>query len=141
MVIYPLEEIAGRLKIEEGWSPTIYQCSQGKWTLGFGRNVDPTGPGITEAEGEILLKNDIERTIDELRTTFSWCDKLDPSRAAVLTEIAFQMGLTTLRQFKLMLSALAQGDHDEAANQLLSSRYAKQVPARAARYAERLSGF
>jgi lysozyme len=140
MKVYPIDEIADRLKVEEGWSPTVYQCSQNKWTLGWGRNVDSTGPGITKAEGEILLRNDIDRTIKELRAALPWFDELDMTRTAVLVEVAFQMGLTTLRKFKLMLAALERGDNAEAANQLLSSKYARQVPARAQRYAERLRG-
>ncbi len=62
------------------------------------------------------------------------------TRTAVLVEATFQMGLTTLRKFKLMLAALERGDNAEAAKQLLSSKYARQVPARAQRYAERLRG-
>jgi hypothetical protein len=37
-----------------------------------------------------------------------------------------------------MLAALWAGDNDRAAEELLDSRYARQVPARADRYAERL---
>jgi len=140
MKVYPVDDIADRLKVEEGWSPTVYRCSQQKWTLGWGRNVDSTGPGITKAEGEILLRNDIDRTIKELRSALPWFDDLDMTRTAVLVEVTFQMGLTTLRKFKLMLAALERGDNAEAANQLLSSKYARQVPARAQRYAERLRG-
>ena len=140
MKVYPIDEIADRLKVEEGWSSTVYKCSQQKWTLGWGRNVAPTGPGISEDEGEILLRNDIDRTIKELRAALPWFDELDMTRTAVLVEATFQMGLTTLRKFKLMLAALERGDNAEAAKQLLSSKYARQVPARAQRYAERLRG-
>ena len=137
--LYPIDEVTKSLRQEEGWSQTVYQCSEGHWTLGYGRNVDPhTGIGISREEGELMLANDVRRTIEELENAFPQFGDLDQQRTAVLIELGFQLGTPTLRKFTNMLGGLWAGDNDRAADELLDSRYARQVPARARRYAERL---
>lgn len=137
--LYPIDQVMVSLREEEGWSATVYQCSEGHWTIGYGRNVDPhTGIGITRDEGEFMLRADVMRTIAELDSAFPQFGDLDQPRTAVLIELCFQLGLPTLRKFTNMLAALWAGDNDRAAEELLDSRYARQVPARADRYAERL---
>ena len=137
--LYPIDEVTESLRQEEGWSQTVYQCSEGHWTLGYGRNVDPhTGIGISREEGELMLANDVRRTIEELENAFPQFGDLDQQRTAVLIELGFQLGTPTLRKFTNMLAGLWAGDNDRAADELLDSRYARQVPARARRYAERL---
>ena len=137
--LYPIDQVTGSLREEEGWSSTIYKCSENKMTLGYGRNVDPDGGiGITREEGEFMLANDVRRTVQELENAFPQLGDLDQPRTAVLIELCFQLGLPTLRKFSNMLAGLWAGDNDRAADELLDSRYARQVPARARRYAERL---
>ena len=78
------------------------------------------------------------RCESELDSAFPQFGDLDPPRTAVLIELCFQLGMPTLRKFTNMLAALWAGDNDCAADELLDSRYARQVPSRANRYAERL---
>ena len=137
--LYPIDQVTESLREEEGWSSTIYKCSENKMSLGYGRNVDPDGGiGITREEGEFMLANDVRRTIEELENAFPQFGDLDQQRTAVLIELGFQLGMPTLRKFTNMLGGLWAGDNDRAADELLDSRYARQVPARARRYAERL---
>lgn len=138
MVIYPIAEIAANLAREEGWSSTVYQDSRGFWTLGYGRNVDPSGPGLTREEGELLLRNDIARTIDELERALDWFTGAPPAIVAALVELGFQLGLPALLRFKKTLMLLEAGLYQDAADELLRSRFADQVPARARRLAERI---
>lgn len=140
--LLPIDLVVESLKREEGWSSTVYRCSENKMTLGYGRNVDPDGGiGITREEGEMLLRNDVNRVIDELKAAFDWFPTLDNQRAAVLIEIAFQLGTgARLRGFKKFIDALRRFDHVEAAAELLNSRYARQTPERVRRYANRLLG-
>jgi len=58
----------------------------------------------------------------------------------VVVQLCFQLGRPRLSQFKLMLAALSQQPPDliAAANELLDSQFANQVPARAARLAEQM---
>jgi len=138
--MYPIDEIADALKFEEGYRAHCYICTAGAHTVGYGRNIDADGGiGISEEEADYLLRNDIERTIAECQR-WDWFDELDPVRQSVVVQLCFQLGRPRLSQFKLMLAALSQQPPDliAAVNELLDSRFANQVPARAARLAEKM---
>jgi len=138
--MYPIDEIADALKREEGYVPHCYICTAGAHTVGYGRNIDADGGiGISEDDADHLLRNDIDRTIKECQQ-WAWFDDLDPARQSVVVQLCFQLGRPRLSQFKLMLAALSQQPPDliAAANELLDSQFANQVPARAARLAEQM---
>lgn len=138
--LYPIDEVLASLQAEEGFSATAYRDSLGWLTIGYGRLIDERRPGggVSEEEGLYLLRNDITRTVTELRRAVPFFAGLDGPRCAVVIELGFQLGLGGLLGFRRMLAALERGDNEAAADELLDSRYAEQVPARAARYAERL---
>ena len=138
--IVPIEKIVARLKEDEGYRAHAYQCGSGAWTVGYGRNIDQDhgALGISEPEAEMLLRNDIDRCVDELRRTFAWVDEQSANVQAVLVELTFWLGLTRLRKFKKCLAALEADDRTTAAAELLDSRLYRQIPGRTERLAERL---
>ena len=134
MILFPFDEALTSLKKEEGWSATAYKCASNRITLGWGRNVDKNGGlGISKSEGEVLLRNDVERCLVECKKAFSFFDDLTPNRQRALVEICFQLGITSLKKFHMALSALENGMYEKSANEFLLSRWAKQTPARAER--------
>ena len=125
--------IAEDLKAEEGYSEHCYMCTAGAHTIGYGRNIDANGGvGITEAEADYLLRPDIMRTIEEVRR-WDWFEQLDDVRASVVVPLAFQLGMPRVSKFKKMLAAFAAKNYDQAADELLDSLFARQVPNRAER--------
>ena len=119
---------------DEGLRLKPYRDTVGKLTIGFGRNLDDQG--ITEGEAETLLQNDIGRTLVELDRAFPWWIGLPEPVQRALGNMAFNLGLTRLRTFRLMLAGLERGDWEEAAKQALDSRWATQVRNRATRIAD-----
>ena len=81
----------------------------------------------------------MNRTIDEVRQRWPWFDDCDKAAREVMIELCFQLGAPRLSAFKKMLAGLEAGDNDIAAFELLDSKFAKQVPARAARLHKRLT--
>ncbi len=136
---FPIEGILGNLKIEEGFRARPYHCPAGRITIGFGRNVDKSGLGITEEEAAFLLRNDVIRTIDEVRCNYPWFDDVSKAAKEVLVELCFQLGAPRLAKFRKMLAALKAHDYDAAGAELLDSKFARQVPARANRLFQRLT--
>ena len=136
--MYRIDEIAEALKREEGFSAHAYLCSENRLTIGYGRNVDELGGiGISPDEADLLLRNDIDRTIAECEQ-WEWFGDLQPAQQSVLIQLCFQLGYPRLIKFKRMLAALAEQDYDTAADELLDSRFAEQVPRRANRLAEQM---
>jgi len=135
-----INEIADTLKIDEGFSKHCYTCTEGKHTIGFGRNIDADGGlGISEEEAEFLLHNDIKRTIKECKN-WDWFDRQPDRVKRVLVELVYNIGYPSASNFNLMLSALARDDLATASSELLDSKYARQVPFRAQRLSDRLRG-
>ena len=64
-----------------------------------------------------------------------WFDGLDEVRKKVLVDMAFNMGMKTLKTFKNTLKMVANGDYDGASKGMLQSKWAKQVGKRAERLA------
>ena len=120
------------LKLHEGVETYAYKCSENKTTIGVGRNVDKAGGlGLSDDEVDYLLQNDIDRVILELDSEYDWFSDLDDVRQDAMIDISFNLGQTRLRAFKKALSAMSEGDWDEAADQFMDSRWSEQVGIRA----------
>ena len=114
-----------QLKAFEGLELKAYQCTAGKTTIGLGRNLDDYG--ITEEEAYYLAKNNIHELEDELDRAISWWRQLDDARQRALINLAYNVGTTTLLKFKKTLEYLENGFYEEAGDEVLDSRWAKQV--------------
>jgi len=138
-----IDEITASLMIEEGFRAHVYQdtASPPRWTIGFGRNVDGEGGGlgISEDEAELMLRNDIDRSVQEC-SKFYWFERQPDRVKRVLIELCFQLGYPALSGFNRMLSALSADNYSTAADELLDSKFAVQVPHRAKRLSDRLRG-
>ena len=123
----------------EGYSPYAYLDSKGFWTVAFGRCIDRrVGGGISHAEALFLLQNDIDAKVSELSKRLPWWIYLDDVRARVLVDLAFNMGVAGLMEFHKMLGNVERGEWDAAADDMLDSNYARDVPTRAAENARRM---
>ena len=102
-----IERLVKQLRLHEGSRQFAYEDHLGYVTVGVGRCLDEkVGLGLSEAEIDFLLKNDIERCTAELQQRFDWFDGLDEVRKVALVDMNFNMGITRLSKFKNMLSAL-----------------------------------
>ncbi len=125
--------IAAELRRDEGVRLRPYRCTAGRLSIGVGRNLDDVG--ISAAEAELLLDNDIARAAADLDRALPWWRGLSEARQRALVNMAFNLGLPRLLGFSAMLAALRAGDYSRAAAEALNSRWAGQVGARAARVA------
>ncbi len=131
MISYKDSELKDQLKAHEGFRLRPYRCTAGKLTIGVGRNLESRG--ISKDEAELMLENDILIAVSEIELYFPWVGKLSKSRQLVVVDMCFNMGIGRLRGFKKMLTAIAMGDFDRAATEMLDSTWANQVGARATR--------
>ena len=134
------DRLTTSLRKHEGFRSTVYTCTAGKFTIGIGRCIDisVSGSGITQAEAEYLLRQDINRFTSMTRGLIVTFDSLDDVRQETLVELCFNMGPANLGKFTRMLAAIDVKDWDTAAAELLDSRYAAQVGQRAITLANQL---
>ena len=134
------DRLTTSLRKHEGFRSTVYTCTAGKFTIGIGRCIDisVSGSGITQAEAEYLLRQDINRFTAMTHGLIVTFDSIDDVRQETLVELCFNMGPANLGKFTRMLAAIDVKDWDTAAAELLDSRYAAQVGQRAITLANQL---
>lgn len=125
-----LDEIKLMIKRHEGGPCDVYLDSVGVPTLGWGHALYP-GSFVPAEVSEFFFKHDFETAIDDAGFIIGRYDlKLDSVRVGVLIDMAFQLGRSRLLGFRKMIAALMIPDYDEAANQMLDSKAARQCPSR-----------
>ena len=125
-----------QLKRHEGFEPHPYRCTAGKLTIGYGRNLDAVP--LTETEAEMLLLNDLARARFLCRHAFPGYGALSRERQGVVVNMVFNMGLRRVLGFKRMVACLQVRDYPGAAREMLDSKWAAQVGARADELAEQM---
>ncbi len=130
------DALINQLLSDEGLRLKPYRCTEGRLSLGVGRNLDDNG--ISQDEAMYLLANDVRRVYSELTSALPWVIKLNDARQNVLLNMTFQMGIKGLLKFKQTLGHIQAGEFNQAATAMGQSLWAKQTPARAARLAEQM---
>jgi lysozyme len=123
--------LAKQLEIDEGKRPKMYQDTVGKWTAGVGRNLSDRT--FSEDEIQLMLANDIKLAEKDARALVPGFDHLGDARAEVICNMAFNLGYTRLAGFKKFLAAVNASEFAEASIEMLDSKWAHQVGARAQR--------
>jgi len=118
----------------EGLKLLPYKCTAGKLTLGVGRNIEDRG--ISKETAMQMLDEDIELCLNELMERLNYFENLPTEVQETLVNLCFNMGISRLMKFQLMLGAIQAGQYELAAKELLDSRYARQVGKRAEELAD-----
>ena len=113
----------------EGIRLDMYQDTLGIWTVGVGHNIQEKG--ISQAVMELMLEEGLAEAVSELKRSVSFFSKMPEQVQEALVNLAFNMGIPRLMQFKKTLAYLRDGNFEAAADELLDSRYAEQVGRRA----------
>jgi lysozyme len=132
--MYSEDLLFSELERDEGIRLRPYLDTEGKMTIGIGRNLDDIG--IDPEEARYMCRKDIQRAESGLTTVIPNWRGLSDARQRVLINMCFNMGPTRLAGFKNMVSAVKTDNFEDAAKEMLDSKWAKQVGARAERLAE-----
>jgi len=120
-----IEQLLERTKKHEGFERKPYQDHLGNWTFGHGLTW------ISEEESTVIVEGRLRVIQERLVDNKGWIIGHPPIVLDVLTEMAFQMGVSGVLNFKNMWQALDDGKYEEAADHGLDSKWAKQTPERA----------
>jgi lysozyme len=111
-----------------------YTDTTGHLTIGIGRNLDDRGVSLNEALE--MLDNDITYFANRLNHNLDFFTQLSDVRRMVLISMCFNLGVVGLLNFKKMLAALASGDYETAANEIVDSKAHNQTGERYDRLAD-----
>lgn len=121
------QDFIDQLKRHEGYSDKIYADSVGVLTCGIGHALHE-GSFVPHAASKAFFEHDLAVVNCEyLELKLG----LDPVREYVIKNMLFNLGLSKLLFFRKMLTALMDGDYRRAADEMLKSKWARQVKSRA----------
>jgi GH24 family phage-related lysozyme (muramidase) len=150
-----------QIKADEGFEAGVYEDTMGIKTIGYGFNLERAG------SKEALEKAGIEKSVADLASGkaklteeeasqlmlgemghFKLVAKrfvgedvwknLSGNRQGIITNMAYNMGEGTLKQFKKLRAAIRGGDWQEAQVQMADSDWSKQVKGRSDRLIARM---
>ena len=128
------EDIMNAIKSEEGLRLDVYDDGFGNLTIGYGHALH-RGSTIPIEAAEVIFDHDFALAVDGYNSLDL---DLDSVRRSVVIDMIFNMGISRVKKFEHFLFAMKYGDWVRAANELMDSRYAKQVPARAKRNRDKI---
>lgn len=145
------DRLIASIKLHEGYSQDPYRDHLGYWTVATGHLIDDTLiPDDRETIGSLLdwvsdpvqheewLEADVDEALESAQKWlgFIW-NSLTELRKEIVTEMAFQLGYPNLSKFVKFRAFMMDGDWDSAADEMLDSLWARQVPKRAQEMAQR----
>lgn len=143
---------ADHIRRDEGFRASVYDDStgqpitkgtvvQGYATIGFGFCIDAfKGSPLPEEVAEFWLAHLLEGIETELAERWPPFKAQPEDIRDALLNMAYNLGVSGLLGFRLMLDALERGDRETAAVNALDSTWAQQVGDRARRIANQIRG-
>ena len=130
------------LKRDEGWRPFAYKDSLGYWTIGYGFLVDQKrDEGLPLEIGEIWLSKAAEDRWNDFTARVPWILNKPEDVQRALANMVYQLGVSGVLGFPLMLQALEKDDRETAAINAAYSKWAMQTPERAGRICDLIRGY
>ena len=123
------QKLKNLLVSHEKYEQFPYTDSTGNLTVGIGRCLNIRGISTTEAF--YLLDDDLLYFTGKLNHFLPFFSKLSENRQIALIDMCFNLGVQGILNFTQMISALERGNYEDAAKEMLDSKWATQVGERA----------
>jgi lysozyme len=142
----------------EGRKNKVYKDSLGIPTIGIGYNLRNAtakqdlakvganlkevlrGKQLSEDQVNELFRMSLDRALKDAKSYYPEFDKLPDAAKGVLVDMSFNLGLTKLKGFKDLKSALGKGNYNAAADAMIDSAWYRQVKTRGVRLVNIMRG-
>ena len=141
-----LQRLREDLETDEGVKYEIYLDHLGYPTFGIGhliREDDPehgeaTGTEVSESRVAEAFEQDVQTVLSDCAKLYSNFDELPEEAQLVIANMMFNLGYPRLSAFKGMKAGVDARDWNRAADEMIDSRWYKQVTNRAQRLVDRI---
>jgi len=141
-----IDQLREELKIDEGVKYEIYLDHLGLPTFGIGHLVldsDPeygqeVGTPVSEDRVNECFAKDVEIVLSECKELYSEFELLPGEAQLIIANMMFNMGRPRLSKFKGMKAGVDARDWNRAADEMVDSRWYRQVTNRADRLVNRM---
>ena len=141
-----IDKLREQLKIDEGCVYEIYNDHLGYPTFGIGHLVIESDPENGQAVGTSVSEDRVAEAFDEdIKSVLRDCnilypdfDDLPEEAQQIIANMMFNLGRPRLSKFAGMKRGVDARDWDAAADEMVDSRWYRQVGARAERLVNRM---
>jgi lysozyme len=141
-----IEQLREELEVDEGIKHEVYLDHLGLKTCGIGhlcKSSDPefemeVGDPVSEERVAELFAKDIAGTLRDCRKLIPNFDILTDEVRLITANMCFNLGVNRLGRFVKLLEAIKDKDWGRAADEMLDSKWARQLPARSDRLISRM---
>ena len=143
-----IERIKEDLVKHEGYVTEIYLCSEGYPTFGIGHMVTeedmeytwPVGTPVTDERILQVFHDDCNAACTDASALFLNFSSHPENVQRVLVNMAFNLGRSRLGKFKNMITAVNEGNYSKAADEMVDSKWYRQVKRRGEELVEIMRG-
>lgn len=141
-----IEKLREQLKIDEGCVYELYNDHLGYATFGIGHLVTESDPehgsdiGTEVSESRVVeaFEQDVQTVLSDCAKLYSDFEELPEEAQLVIANMMFNLGYPRLSAFKGMKAGVDARDWNRAADEMIDSRWYKQVTNRAQRLVDRI---
>lgn len=141
-----IEQLREEISIDEGVKYEIYLDHLGLPTFGIGHLVrdddpefgQPVGTTVSEDRVNECFDKDVEIVINDCRQLYEDFDDLPGEAQLIIANMMFNMGRPRLSKFKGMKRGVDARDWNAAADEMVDSKWYRQVTNRADRLVQRM---
>ena len=124
-----MKNLIEKIKQHEGYRPTVYECTEGYDTIGYGFAVKDLY--LSKEVCDIILVEKIAELKFNITKKFEWFSDSPEVVQDVVLNMCYQMGISGFSKFKKTIYYLETEQYEEASLEMLDSLWAKQTPNRA----------
>ena len=141
-----IQKLKEELEYDEGCKYEIYNDHLGYPTFGIGHRIIDSDPEYGEGIGTAVNENrvisafesDVMGVVSDCKSLYPDFGRLPEDAQRIIANMMFNMGYTRLSKFKGMKRGVDARDWNAAADEMVDSRWYKQVPSRAKRLVKRM---
>ena len=132
-----LKNIIKNIKKHEGYKSTVYECTEGYDTIGYGFAIKDLV--IDRDVADLILMKKLHTLLRRILIAFPWFKDIDDKAKSVVINMCYQLGIRGFSKFKKTIYYLETEQYEEASMEMLDSLWAKQTPSRAKDLSEQIS--
>ena len=126
--------LINKIKKHEGFRSTVYECTEGYETIGYGFAIKDLK--LDEDIAELILVRKLADLVARIKETFPWTKDAPEEIQDVVVDMCYQLGVNGFSKFKKTIYLLETEQYEEASVEMLDSLWAKQTPNRAKELSE-----
>jgi lysozyme len=141
-----IDTLRKELEIDEGVKHEIYLDHLGLPTFGIGHLItksdeeygEDVGTPVSDDRVKECFESDVKQVIKDCQILYNDFNDLPEEAQLIIANMMFNMGRPRLSKFKGMKRGVDARDWNQAADEMVDSRWYKQVTNRANRLVERM---